>query len=645
MVTVEAPGMLGELDTRDLEAIQPAGGTRRRAAWLPVELSARGAVALLVGLAAVSVAVHALLAGVIHGPFVFMDELGYERMAQSFARTGHLALFSKSGLSYSPLYPILISPIYALTSSAHAAYEWTKVANAVLISLSVFPVYSIARFVLPRGRSIGVAALSLVAPLMLYSSFEMTESVSYPLFLVAVWAMLRALRRPSIGNDALLLGAILLACTARLQHVALFPAALTAVVLVALLRPDRPEDGRIRSLGEAVVRHRLLFGSVGLAFIAGLVRTIQNGGALPLAGRYSNVGTARANPVRVLEIGFHHLAELDFAVGVIPFACALLAGYALVRFGFPRNALIFASVAVGATAWLLLEVAFDAAAFDATSATPRPGSLADLPRIHERYLIYLVPFFLVALLVARPLAEAKIPARSHLVIAAAAAALPPLIPFRTVINNTSAVDSFALQAFGKVVSGNIVPIPNPTLMALTLAPLLAFGYFRALTRPFPQLVVSMTVVALLGMSILELNRQVFNDATPATLGLPAQPDWVDRAVGHHADVALVGGAGVEPIALQETAFWNLSVSRVYYTCTVAFGAAFGEERATLDAGTGELTGPSGAIRARYVVAPAKLAVSGRVVARDKPGGLVLTVPAGGALTVPAAKRDALRCAS
>ncbi|HXH98151.1 MAG TPA: hypothetical protein VNH40_13170 [Gaiellaceae bacterium] len=637
--------MLGELETRDLEVIEPVGGARRRLTWLRVELSARGAVALLTVLAAVSVAVHALLAGVIHGPFVFMDELGYERMAQSFAHTGHLALFGKGGLAYSPLYPILISPIYALTSSAHTAYEWTKVANAVLISLSVFPIYAIARFVLPRGRSIGVAALSLVAPLMLYSSFEMSESVSYPLFLVAIWAMLRALRRPSLGNDALLLGTILLACTARLQHVALFPVALTAVVLVALLRPDRPEDGRIRSLGHAVVRHRLLFGSVGLAFVAGLVRTIQNGGALPLAGRYSNVGTARANPVRVLEIGFHHLAELDFAVGVIPFACALLAGYALVRFGFPRNALIFASVAVGATAWLLLEVAFDAAAFDATSATPRPGSILDLPRIHERYLIYLVPLFLVALLVALPLARAGISPRHQLAIAAAAAVLPPLIPFHSILNSTSAVDSFALQAFATVEAGNIVPIPHPTLLAVTLAALLAFGYFRAFTRPFPQIAVAMTVVALVGMSLLELNRQIFNDATPATLGVPAQSDWVDRAVGGHADVAVVGGAGVQPIALQETAFWNLSVSRVYYTCTVAFGGGFGEERATLDGATGELGSPSGAIHARYVVAPAKLGLPGRVLARDKPGGLVLTAPAGGGLIVPAENRSTLRCAS
>ncbi|HUZ15034.1 MAG TPA: hypothetical protein VMU72_02510, partial [Gaiellaceae bacterium] len=56
----------------------------------------------LVGLAALSTALHTLLVGRVHGPFVFMDELGYERMAQSFAHTGHFSLFGKGGLAYSP---------------------------------------------------------------------------------------------------------------------------------------------------------------------------------------------------------------------------------------------------------------------------------------------------------------------------------------------------------------------------------------------------------------------------------------------------------------------------------------------------------------------------------------------------------------
>ena len=142
--------MLGEAETHELEAERPDGPPRSRTAVLHAHPAAATFVAL-VGLAIASTALRAILVGHVHGPMVFLDELGYEQMAQSFAHTGHFSLFGKTGLAYSPLYPIVLSPIYALTSSLHTAYEWAKVENALLISLSVFPVYAIARFVLRRG--------------------------------------------------------------------------------------------------------------------------------------------------------------------------------------------------------------------------------------------------------------------------------------------------------------------------------------------------------------------------------------------------------------------------------------------------------------------------------------------------------------
>jgi hypothetical protein len=589
-------------------------------------------VGVLVALAAASTLLRALVVGHVHGPFVFMDELGYERMAQSFARTGHFALFGKGGLAYSPLYPVVLSPVYALTSSMHTAYEWAKVENAVLVSLSVFPVYGIARFVLPRGRSLGVAALSLVAPLMLYTGFEMSESLAYPLCLFAMWTMVRAVRRPGIAADALLLGAIVLASAARLQLVVLVPAALTAVLLVGLARPE-PGEARLRSTWRAVVQHRLLFGVAGVALVAGLARTATNGGNLPLAGRYANVGHAHASAWRVFALFFQHLAELDFAVAVIPFVAALVAGYGLVRSGFPRAALAFASVAVACTFWLLLEVAVDAAEFDGTSIRrPAHAVFYDLPRIHERYLIYLVPLFLVALFAAVGLRRAALPPSWLLVgFGAVAALLPALIPFGTVINGTTAIDSFALRVFSTTRAGRTVPIANATTLAVALSALLAGVFVLAATRHLPPpAAVLVTALTLLGLSTLELGDQL----TPigrAELGLPAHADWVDQAVGHDANVSLVGGARTRPAPLRETAFWNSSVTRLYYTCDPAFGGGFGEK--PLSGGT--------AIRARYAVVPDSLGVSGRVLARDPAGKLRLVAPRDGTLRVPAT----LRCES
>jgi hypothetical protein len=597
---------------------------------IPWPLTARAAVAVLGLLAVLSAALRIYLAREVHGPFVFMDELDYEQMARSFARTGHFALLGKKGIAFSPLYPIVISPIYVATSSAQTAYEWTKALNAVLLSLSVFPVYAIARFVLSRPRALGVAALSLLAPLMFYAGLEMSESLAYPLCLVAIWAMLRALREPGLRNDALLVGAILLASAARLQLVVLVPAALTAVLLAALMRPDA-DGGRARELGRAIRRHRLLFGSSALGLLAVVVRTAVNGGALPLAGAYAGVSNARPGPLRVLELAFQHLAELDFAVGIVPFAGALVAAFALARFGFPRNAVAFASVALGVSGWLLLEVSYFAAAYDGKTASSQAAqAYTTTPRIHERYLIYLVPLFLVALVAGLRAVRPRVATPVHLAIAATVALLPAAIPFASVVNYTIVADTFGLQIFGTSVHGDLGAIPHAQQVAIGIAAVLALGYLYALLRPRPSFAIVITVVAFLMLSML-VRIRIHGTADKTYSAVPTHSAWVDR-VTHGHDVALVGGSRTKPAPLLLTAFGNLTISRVYYTCRPLFGSAFGEERLAADA-RGVLRSPSGPVRASYAVVPANLPVRGRVLAREPKEGLVLVAPAGGELAV------------
>jgi hypothetical protein len=211
------------------------------------------------------------------------------------------------------------------------------------------------------------------------------------------------------------------------------------------------------------------------------------------------------------------------------------------------------------------------------------------------------------------------------------ALLPALIPFGTVINGTSAIDSFALQLFGTTRAGQAVPVAHATTLIVALSALLAAVYLLAATRRLPAVAaVLVTAVTFLGLSTLEVAKQV----TPVgrtESGLPAHADWVDRIVGGHGNVSLVGGAGVKTAALRETAFWNASIARVYFTCRAAFGGDFGEQQ--LKAGS--------AVPARYAVVPASLGVSGRVLARDPEGRLVLAAPTDGTLRIPAA----LRCRS
>jgi hypothetical protein len=120
------------------------------------------------------------------------------------------------------------------------------------------------------------------------------------------------------------------------------------------------------------------------------------------------------------------------------------------------------------------------------------------------------------------------------VIAAVAAALPATIPFGNVISNVISFESMSLQPFAKVVHGELVPIPHPTLLIVILSVLLALGYFRASARPLPSLAVSMTAVALFGLSELELERQKSPWPRP---GSGSRPIGLPTAVGASNDVS------------------------------------------------------------------------------------------------------------
>lgn len=600
-------------------AVAPLRPRVSRAGLRP--LSAPVAIASLVSLAALSVVLRLVLARQVLSPFVFMDELVYQRMAYSFAHAGKFSLFGNEGAAYSPLYPIIISPVYAVTSSAQVAYEWVKAVNVVILSLSVFPIYGLGRSVLSRPRAIGAAALSLLLPLMFYANLEMTESLAYPLFLCATWATLQAVRRPQLRTDLLLMATIILSAAARLQSIALLPAALMAIALVPLVRPPLAQ-GRFAALRLAIKQHWLLYGvSAGFAVFV-LAKQALNGGTLPLAGQYAGVATSHPSLLRMAEATFHHFAELDLALGAIPFAGAILALIALIKFGFPTRQLEFGAVAACVAAWLLLEVGYDAAAFD------NPGSAVNAARIHERYLIYLMPLFMIAFVAGLRATRPRVSTMAHLVVAAVAALLPAALPFHQMVNFTVPFDAFGLEVFATTVHGTVGPIPHPALVAVCISAFFALAYLYALLRPRPSFAVVMSVFMLVMVSMLvQLRMRVTTEAV--TNDVQSQSAWVD-AVTKGGNVKLVGDAPTDSAALLLTAYHNFTVNRAYTVCAPLFGTAFGEHRIRVGP-NGVLFYGSAPIRASYVVAPVRLALRGRIVARQARDGLELIMPQGGLL--------------
>jgi hypothetical protein len=582
------------------------------------EVSSREAAIAVTVIAVFSVVLRIFIVRSVHAPTVFSDELGYEKLAQSIGTTGHLALFGKAGLSYPPLYPALLSPIFALGASAPTAYTVIKIVNALLISLAIFPTYKIARFVLSRRLSVLVAALTAAAPLMAYSSYSMSENLAYPVCLFAIWATLEAIRSPSVRSDAVMLGTIALASAARTQLVVLFPAALTAVLLAAVAG----KRGRVATrLAAGVKEHVLMFATVGAALLIAGLSALGGAGVLSIFGRYAVVGrVGLPNGWHTLNELVQHLAGLDMAVGFVPFAGTVVAAIAFARGGFRSRIVPFAAVAISFTTWLLVEVAYDAARFDGQG---------DVPRIHERFLIYVVPFFLIALFATL---SRFAPLRIYVVAGAAAALLPLTIPFHTDINRTTTVDTFGMQPFEFPGSrGFIGPATYAALAAVVVASILAL-ILIVVRRSEPGLVF-LVLVPFIIVSGLLLAR-ISNGSVIGRAFLPARADWVDAAKPH-GGVAVIAWRG-SVAASRETAYNNRSIKRLYYLCSPMAEREFGEQKLTLD-----LTG-SARVNAAYAVVPSRLEVVGRVVARNRPGREELVALSNGQLRVANPAR-ARRC--
>jgi len=132
------------------------------------------------------------------------------------------------------------------------------------------------------------------------------------------------------------------------------------------------------------------------------------------------------------------------------------------------------------------------------------------------------------------------------------------------------------------------------------------------------------MLAFAALSFVAMARITSAASGSTGANLPAQRNWVDLA--GKRDVALVSG-GTHRVAVLETAYHNVSISRLYYVCQPAFEPDFGEMPLSIATG-GRLS-----LRARYVVAPISFSVRGRVLARNRRGGLELVAPPRGVVVV------------
>ena len=184
---------------------------------------------------ACSIAVRLALAPRMVAPWIMVDEIVYSELAKNVAASGQFLVRGVPSHGYGFVYPLLIAPAWRLFTSVPTAYSAAKAINGVLMSLAAVPAYLLARRVLPARLALFAAVLAVLVPSMLYTGVLMTENAFYPLFLLVAYLLVLVLEAPTPFRQVALIAVCAVAFETRAQGLALFAAAASAPVLLALI--------------------------------------------------------------------------------------------------------------------------------------------------------------------------------------------------------------------------------------------------------------------------------------------------------------------------------------------------------------------------------------------------------------------------
>jgi 4-amino-4-deoxy-L-arabinose transferase-like glycosyltransferase len=465
-------------------------------------------------------------------PWIMVDELTYSELAKSFAQHGAFLVREVPSNGYGFVYPILIAPAFRLFSSVPQAYTAAKGIGSVLMSLAAVPAYLLARRVVRPSLALVAAGLTVAVPSFVYTGTLMTENVFYPLFLTCALLLVLVLERATPVRVVGLLALSLLAFLARAQAVALVPAILTAPLLLPRARWRE---------------FRLLYGLVlGAGALVVVYEVARGRSPLDALGAYRSATSSAYSAGTVFRWFVYHVGELDYYVGVIPFA-------ALLYLGFTRERRTpFVAAAIPLVFWLVLEVA----AFASTQSQ----------RIEERNMFFVAPLFFVALCI---WIERGLPRpRGAGACALVAAALVGVVPYSGLLNGNATSDTLALLPLWTL-QDTVTTLDEIDMVVVLLAIALALLLLLVPVRYARLLPAAIFVLYALALWTIETNPHggVQHASVGALYGGTTNPDreWIDHAVGKNANVGVIyDSATMDKFTVWTNEFFNHSVRRVAY---------------------------------------------------------------------------------
>jgi 4-amino-4-deoxy-L-arabinose transferase-like glycosyltransferase len=547
----------------------------------------------------VSAAVRLWLGRDMPAPFIVVDELIYSELARSLADGGSFAVRGVSTTGYSILYPALIAPAYWLFDGLTNAYAAAKATNAIAMSLAAVPAWLLARRVTGRWLALLAAALTVAVPSMAYAATLVTENLFYPLALMFAWALVRVLERPSWARIAVLAVTLGAALATRSQALGFVGAILLAPPLLALVRRDA------RTIRPFLP---LLGGLVGLGLIVVGAQLLRGRSLSDLLGAYSIVGEGGYDVDHALRFWLWHVEELTLYVGIVPVVALVVLLARSGRLPARLQEHVAATVALVATSTLVV------ATFASRFAPDR---------IQDRYLFFLAPLLVVALLAWVELGAPR-PRIALAVGAVAAIGLVVAFPYVRFIGEPAKSDTFGLLPLWTANEHLLGDSYRLTVLAgaVLLVALMAFVPARlAVAVPLVLLV----LFAVLSRPVWSGPHGVLRSGEGALFqGIRSvERDWIDTAVPAGDDVVVLWTGRADRFTVNQNEFFNRRVGEVYYTSSPTPGG-IGETAVTIDPGDGTVRTANGAtIDAPYALLDGSVIPDGAAVARDDGLGTTL----------------------
>jgi hypothetical protein len=561
----------------------------------------------LVAIVAGVVLAYGVLGVFVTTPRIFYDELIYMEAGDSLAH-GDSPQVREGPYEYGILYPAVLAPVLWASSDREVGYELAKMLNALLFALAAVPVYLLARRLLRPWPSVAVAGLAVAVPSAVYVSVVMTESLAYVLSSCAIYAIVMATERPSVLRQFAALGTIGVAYLARPQFLALSAAFVAALALAIAIAPSR----RARWRSEVRTLWPTLLSAAGGVAVFVLLPLARGNAPQERLGRYQDLWRS----YDVLTVGrwlLYHASDLDLYLAVVPVAVApvfLAFLYARARAGGEREGAFLATFASVNAAML---------AVVAIVVTYQESSGSGTQRLHDRYVFYVAPLWLIALFASlqRDTPRPRWAVRLGIALAVVLAALLPLDDID--VNDGAKLFSAVGTGLPGIVSKVVDPafaVGRLLLAAAALA--LVWLVFRS-GRPLRVALFALAFVFVVdaslawGHAFAPPERKVFAGGADERL-------WVDENVPAGADVQIVSVDCPHSTLVRdsffETEFFNSAVGRV-----AQVGGAFPDARVTADGSVVRDSG--GRMRTTYVVAPPGVRVEGRQIARGTAAGLTL----------------------